>query len=83
VSEDKISLIDYVARLSIVRSVTYGYRNGERKELKVAFTQVELPAIHKIYPGYEEVDYEVFGGMVVMQLSINHIQLLAQQAAPD
>lgn len=74
-SEDKISLIDYVARLAIgeeIRLVVY--RTGQRKELAVKFSQVELPPIRKIYPGYETVDYEVYAGMVVMQLTANHIQ---------
>jgi serine protease Do len=74
-SEDKISIIDYVCRLAIgedVRLVVY--RNGQRKDLAVKFSQAELPPIKKIYPGYETIDYEVFAGMVVMPLTINHIQ---------
>ena len=74
-SEDKISIIDYVSRLAIgdeVRLVIY--RNGQRKELSVTFNQAELPPIHKIYPGYEKIDYEIFAGMVVMPLTANHIQ---------
>lgn len=74
-SEDKISIIDYVCRLAIGEDVRLiVYRNGQRKELSVKFSQAELPPITKIYPGYEPIDYEVFGGMVVMQLTINHIQ---------
>ncbi|MEX0849832.1 MAG: trypsin-like peptidase domain-containing protein [Candidatus Dependentiae bacterium] len=74
-SEDKISIIDYVSRLAIGEDVKLTiYRNGQRKELSVKFSQAELPSIHKIYPGYETVDYEIFGGMVVMQLTANHIQ---------
>jgi serine protease Do len=80
-SEDKISIIDYVSRLSIGQELMLTvYRNGERRDLKVAFSQAELPAVRRIYPGYESVDYEVFAGMVVMPLSLNHIQLLAQNA---
>ncbi len=74
-SEDKISIIDYVSRLAIGEDVRLTiYRNGQRKDLSVKFSQAELPPIRKIYPGYEPVDYEVFGGMVVMQLTANHIQ---------
>lgn len=76
-SEDKISIIDYVSRIPAgdqVRLVIY--RNGERKEFDVAFDLTELPAIRKVYPGYEEIDYEVFAGMVVMQLTINHIHIM-------
>lgn len=80
-SEDKISIVDYVSRLSIGQEISLVvYRNGERKDLKVTFSKAELPAIRKIYPGYEEIDYEVIAGMVVMPLTINHIQILAQNA---
>ena len=80
-TEDKISVIDYASRLSIGEDIhLIVYRKGIRKEFSVPFNYVELPRIRKIYPGYEEIDYEVFGGMVVMQLTLNHIQLLANQA---
>ncbi|HZW61799.1 MAG TPA: trypsin-like peptidase domain-containing protein [Candidatus Babeliales bacterium] len=77
-SEDKISIIDYVSRLSVGDDVKIvAYRNGERKEFSAKFSQAKLPAIRKIYPAYEEVDYEVVAGMVVMELTINHIQIMA------
>lgn len=76
-SEDKISLVDYVSRISIGEDVTLvAYRKGKRKEVSVAFSQTELPPIREVYPAYEDVDYEVFGGMVVMQLSFNHIHMM-------
>ena len=76
-SEDKQSIVDYVSRLSIGDSVHLVlYRKGTRKEVTVTFSQSELPAIRKIYPGYEPVDYEVVAGMVVMELSADHIRLL-------
>lgn len=76
-SEDKISIVDYVSRIPAGETVKLVvYRKGVRKEFDVAFDLTELPAIRKVYPGYEEIDYEVFGGMVVMQLTINHIQIM-------
>ncbi|MDR3550983.1 MAG: trypsin-like peptidase domain-containing protein [Candidatus Babeliales bacterium] len=76
-SEDKISIVDYVTRLSIGDDLNMvAYRNGKRKEMTVKFSQSTLPAIRRIYPGYENVDYEVFGGMVVMPLTLNHIHAL-------
>lgn len=80
-SEDKISVIDYVSRMSIGERVALTiYRYGERKQLSFTLDLAQRPAVAHIYPGLEEVDYEVFGGMVVMQLTKNHIQLLANQA---
>lgn len=76
-SEDKISIVDYVSRIPVGEKVhVVIYRKGVRKEFDVAFDLTELPAIRKVYPGYEELDYEVFAGMVVMQLTINHIQIM-------
>lgn len=78
-SEDKISIVDYVSRLSVGEPVSLVvYRNGERKELSAKFSQAELPAIRKFYPGYEELDYEIAAGMVIMPLTLNHIAGLAK-----
>lgn len=80
-SEDKISLVDYVGRLSIGDDINLVvYRNGARKEVSVKFTEAELPAVRQVYPWLEDVDYEVFAGMVVMQLSGNHVRLLVKRA---
>lgn len=80
-SEDKISISDYVSRLAIGQDVNLTiYRNGERKEIAVKFDFSEVLPIRKIYPGYEKIDHEIFGGMVVMELTINHIKALINQA---
>lgn len=81
-SEDKVSIVDFVGRLSLGQTVDVViYRQGERKEYSVQFCNIENPStIKKIYPGFETVDYEVFGGMVVMELTLDHIHLLAKQA---
>lgn len=81
-SEDKIDLADYVARLAIGDNVhIVYYRRGERRETTVIFDHVaELP-IHKIYPGYDEIPYEIFGGIVVMNLTLNHIVALEEHVS--
>jgi len=80
-SEDKIAIMDYVMRLSIGDEVCLTvHRNGERKEIATRLDQINLPAIRKVYPAYEDIDYEVFGGMVVMELTLNHLALLANRA---
>lgn len=80
-SEDKISLVDYVSRLSIGQDVNLVvYRKGERKDMTIKFSQAALPAIHRVYPGFEQMDYEVFAGMVVMELTMNHVQIFAKIA---
>lgn len=80
-SEDKQSIVDYVSRLSIGEDIALVlYRRGARKEVTIQFSQTDLPAIRRIYPGYETVDYEVVAGLVVMELSADHIRLLANNA---
>lgn len=80
-SEDKISITDYVSRLAIGQEVCLViYRAGERKEITVKLDHSEVLPIRRMYPGYEKIDYEIFGGMVVMELTMNHIKALASQA---
>lgn len=80
-SDDKLSITDYVARLSIGDKVhLVVYRNGKRKDINTTFKLMELAPIRKIYPSFEEIDYETMAGMVVMELTINHIAALANRA---
>jgi S1-C subfamily serine protease len=81
--EDKISLVDYVSFISLDSDINLVvYRKGKRKEFNFKFTQSKLPEIRVMYPDYEKVDYEIIGGMVVMQLARNHLPYLLQ-IVPD
>lgn len=76
-SEDKISTAEYIARLQLGQKVSFViYRKGVRKTFSCDFERKKLAPIRHMYPGYESIDYENFGGFVVMQLSLNHIPLL-------
>jgi len=80
-SEDRVFVADYVYRLKLGEEISVVvYRNGERLEFQLKIDQMRLEGIRKIYPGYEAIDYEVFGGMVVMSLTVNHLSLLAKKA---
>lgn len=80
-SEDKISFLDFTSRVALGEDIHFAiYRKGEYKECTVKLTKTIVLPIRKIYPGYEPLDYEIFGGMVVMQLSLNHIKQLIHQA---
>lgn len=75
--EDKLSLIDYVSFIPLDQEVKMAvYRNGKRKDFKFNFTSSKLPEIRVMYPDFEEIDYEIIGGMVVMQLTRNHLAYL-------
>lgn len=76
-AEDKISLSDYAAFLPLNKDVSVVlYRDGKKKNLNVNFKYVELPPIRVKYPNYEKIDYEIFGGMVIMELCRNLIPML-------
>ncbi|MGB8367394.1 MAG: trypsin-like peptidase domain-containing protein, partial [Candidatus Babeliales bacterium] len=81
-SEDKISFVNYIDRLAIDQEIYLViYRNGKRIEKTVTFELDEQRAIKKLYPWHEKVDYEVFAGMVVMPLTINHLELFKDKVA--
>jgi serine protease Do len=80
-TEDKISITDFVSRLSIGDKVSIVlYRNGKRKEVTTTFKHMDLMPIRKVYPNFEDIDYETFAGMVIMELTINHVAALANKA---
>lgn len=80
-SEDKISIIEYPLRLAIGDTITIvAFRKGQKKQFTVTLELPELQAIRAIYPGYESVDYEIFGGMVVQELNVNLIRLIGDHA---
>ncbi|MBS1988056.1 trypsin-like peptidase domain-containing protein [Candidatus Dependentiae bacterium] len=84
-SEDKVSLFEYLNRLTIGDTINFLiYRKGERKEFTFKLEHKYLPSVRSIYPEFEPeaVDYEVIGGMVVMQLTLNHIGRMIQRC-PD
>ena len=80
-SEDKLSIIDYISRLAIgdVLHLVI-YRKGVRLEAEVKIDQSNITPIRRIYPGFEAVDCEVFAGMVVMQLTLNHLKIFGNHA---
>ncbi len=76
-SEDKISLLDFISRIEWGDkiSLTY-YRNGKKQNANFILEPKKLLSVRRYFPGYEDIDYQVIGGLTVMELSINHIPLL-------
>ena len=80
-SEDKVSVIDYVGRLEIGQQIDIVlYRKGTKKTLRFKFDFSELLPVHKMFPGYDDVQYEIFGGMLVQPLRLNHVAALINNA---
>jgi serine protease Do len=82
-SVEKIALFDLISRLVVGQMVNMVfYRAGVKKEVLFKFEQMPLYPIRTKYPDYEDVDREVIGGMVIMELTHNHIPYLAE-ISPD
>jgi len=80
-SEDRLSVIDYISSIGLDDDIyVVVYRKGKRIERTVRFEADFDIGIKRLYPGYEEIDYEVFAGMVIMPLSLNHIEGFGQYA---
>lgn len=78
-SARKVSLGEFIINLRVNTALTFTiYRKGQKKELKGILTVPALQPIRKIYPDFEmhELDYEVIGGLCVMQLRYNHFDIL-------
>lgn len=73
-NEDKVPIGALLNRFELGQDVNFVfYRNGERKEATFNFSLTQDLPIRKFYPEYERIDYEIIGGMVVMNLALNHV----------
>ncbi|MFH0898549.1 MAG: trypsin-like peptidase domain-containing protein, partial [bacterium] len=78
-SEDKVSFIDLLNRFKLAEKITVDlYRNGTKHTFSFNFENMSPLPIRTIYPEYEPVDFEIIGGMVIMQLSLNHINIFEE-----
>lgn len=79
-SSDKISIFDLLSRLHLGQELDLIiYRKGEELSLSCKFELIEPYPVRTIFPDYEPIDYEAIAGMVVMQLTDDHINLLVEQ----
>ena len=78
-SEDRISIFDLLNRYNLGDEIDFViYRRGERKNLKFNLQITKTLPIRFKYPSFEEIDYEIIGGMVVMDLTLNHVSILSE-----
>jgi serine protease Do len=49
----------------------------ENKEIKLASS--EYYKVRDMYPAYEKIDYQIIGGMVIMELTRNHIEVMKEK----
>jgi len=76
-SPDKITVGDLISRLRIGDRIDMLiYRNGKKQEISFLYELTAPYPVRTMYPDYETVDYEIIGGLVIMQLADNHLPLL-------
>ena len=75
---EKMELDDVLHKIKNNDIIEIEYWRGPKKiNRKFRYSDYKLP-ITSIYPIYEniEIDYEVFGGFIVMELTNNHIEII-------
>lgn len=79
-SEEKIAYTSYLRTIPINEAIDIGfYRDSAFKEVTVQLSEdIEINAIRTMYPQGEDIDYEIFAGMVIMPLSYNHIEIFSK-----
>ena len=76
--QKKMSLYDMINTIPNGGTVSIQFWSGKKLiKSKLKLTPYQLP-IDIVYPLYQPFDYELFGGLVVMKLTINHIKLFEQ-----
>lgn len=73
-SEDTVQIGDLLSRFKEKEKIhLLLYRKGEKMEVNIDFVPTEPLPIRVIYPEFEQPDYEMFGGIIIMELRLNHI----------
>lgn len=71
-----VTLTNVQRRLKLGDEIRIRYWSTDNKEMRdqaITLTQPEALVVREYQPRYESPDYEVFGGVVVMQLALNHV----------
>ncbi len=79
-AKERVTILDLLVRLAHVKKNSIVvYRKGSKLVMPFSFDEEVALPIRQVYPDYESVDYEIVAGMVLMELTENHVELLAEQ----
>lgn len=81
-TEEKVNIADYFNRIPLgsIVDVQY-YREGFRRTIEIKLTTRNIDPVDYFYSSFEkEPEFEIFAGMVVSQLSLNHVFAMGQSA---
>jgi len=79
-SEDHITLSSYFNRVALGKLLQLEiYRKGKRLQLKVPYEQTPRIPISLYFPGFDKIEYEAFGGLILMELRLNHVPIISKK----
>ena len=78
--DERIQFDEYIGQLPLGEQVYFGvYRDGQALSLRAVIDNQEEGSIASRYPAFETIDYEIFGGMIIMPLTVNYIEASAKE----
>lgn len=78
-NSEKVHIYDVMQRYTLNDEIIIKYWRKDKSTVQFAKVQLgdmELPQIRLYYKVYDDIDYVVFGGIIVMELTGNHLQSL-------
>lgn len=74
-TSEKVHINDLITRFTPDTSIkiTYWSYKGGNKSAEIKLNFGNVYKIKNLYPPFEPLDYEIIGGIVIMELSVNHI----------
>lgn len=79
---DKIHLSDLIKRYVVNQNVNIKFWSNQLKEIKSENIVLNIDSnifkIRKHYFGFEKINYEIIAGMIVMELTVNHLESLKE-----
>lgn len=79
---DKVHLSDLIKKYIVDQDVVIKFWSNSEKKIKTEKIKLNISSdifkIKKKFFGFEEIDYEIIAGLIVMELTINHIEYLKE-----
>ena len=76
-SKSRVNISSLIRRYTLNTEIDIQYWRRSTKTIetaKVVFSSKDRPKINSLYPQIDQVTYEVLGGIVLMDMSLNHIK---------
>lgn len=75
---EKVHIFDYMKRLKNTQqlNITIWKSDNTIQKKQITLNNPYINGVRNYYPTFEKVDFEVFGGLVVMKLANNHTPLI-------